>query len=558
MQAQNILSLMRLTLEACLRTVKRPITAHLAMCVLAIGIGGFTAVNSLQDINFDLRNYHYSGPYEFLHGRLSTDYNSGGLETYENPLADIPGYLFISHASPRAAAGMLGMLQGVNIWLVFEIGLLLIASVKARMRYKVLIVALIAIASFFGAGNASEVGNTMGDNIVGIAVLSALGLMLASVRPKEQRGISRLRIAAFVVMGIAMALKLTNVIYGVGLLAASLLLNGSLVWRLKRSVVCAGCMIVGLLVAGGFWYVKLWTMFKNPIFPYYNHLFKSPYYQSINFTDTRWHPHSVAQAIFYPFSFWKEQSFVSELPFKDPRLAILYVLLMLVAVVWLVYRLVLKKRWPARGLWSKRHTIFFVFLILSYALWVKQFSYYRYLIPTELLSIVAIMALIYVLIDNFRVATGMLAIVVVFILLHTTAIDWGRTAWRPTYFGVTKSDFMPLNNSTVLMGGYQPFAFLIPYFPESSATIRIGSDLSSPESGTATMQNLLRNKVQQRQQQHTPFYAIVADEEVSHSEQQFAAYGFQLGSCKELPLYFRENYDVKYRLCTLEGMYKDN
>ena len=83
------------------------------------------AIHQGQDMNFDLLNYHYDNPYSFLHDRTMKDIAPGELESYVNPALDVPSYLAITHLKPRAAAGVLGMMQGLSIWIVFEITLLI-------------------------------------------------------------------------------------------------------------------------------------------------------------------------------------------------------------------------------------------------------------------------------------------------------------------------------------------------------------------------------------------------------------------------------------------------
>ena len=33
----------------------------------------------------------------------------------------------------------------------------------------------------------------------------------------------------------------------------------------------------GFVLINGYWYYKIWTTFGNPVFPYFNNIFKSPY-----------------------------------------------------------------------------------------------------------------------------------------------------------------------------------------------------------------------------------------------------------------------------------------
>jgi len=428
---------------------------------------------------------------------------------------------------------------------------LLLKRLKTKDTVKVLLALFIAVLSFFSAANLSEVGNTMGDNISSILVLSALWCLLYSVvKPEPARSARLLRLAAYFLAGTAVGLKLTTAVYAVGLLAAGLALGGSWMQKLKASVVHGGAVLAGVLVASGFWYLKIWGLFKNPIFPFYNDVFDSPYYPSVNFVDVRWIPTSIGRAFLAPFYYAHEQAISSEIPFRDPRLAVVYGLLVVLVIFLALNKFVFKKR-RILPRWPKEYTVFWIFFIVAYVVWTKQFSYYRYLIPLELLSLTAITTLLYVLIKKFALATAALVLIIAIITTLTIPINWGRIPWQPTYFGVTEADFKQLQDSTILIAGYAPLGFLVPYFPESSRTIRLESDLSSPTKGTVAMQERIRSAVNQRLQERTKFFGLRADEEQTQAEATFNHFGFKTGDCTELPVYARQNSPSKFRLCSL-------
>ena len=49
------------------------------------------------------------------------------------------------------------------------------------------------------------------------------------------------------------------------------------------------CVAIGILAIGSFAYAYAYVKTGNPIFPFFNAIFKSPYYALENFADTRWH-----------------------------------------------------------------------------------------------------------------------------------------------------------------------------------------------------------------------------------------------------------------------------
>jgi hypothetical protein len=532
---------------------KKTLYVHLLVLLVAVFVGGYEAAHLGQDVNYDLQNYHYANPYIFLHHGDERDVAVAGVQSYENPLIDIPGYLAISHLSPRAAAGVLGMIQGLNVWLIFEIALVLFTKFKCRERYKYLIAGSLAIVSFFGGGNISEVGNTMGDNLISLLVLLALLLFLKALQNPLRAG--RLserwfRVLAFGAMGVAVGLKLTAAVFAIGLLAAGFATRGKLKQKFLEQVVHGAAFVGGLAIAGGLWFMHVFRMFENPFYPFYNGVFGSPYYPDINFVDSRWLPANTAAALSRPFDLMSWQTLASEITFKDPRLGILAGTIIGFTVVTLIIKLAKQKRF--RMDWGRQTTAFWIFMLVSYFIWLEKFGYYRYLMPIELLSLVAIATLVFALIRNVAVGSVLLVIGCAYITMHTSAINWGRVGWQTTYFGVTKADFSQMNDATVLLTGYAPVGFTVPYYPESTQVIRIGSDLSSPETGTDKMQALLHQKVQSARNQHKNFFAVIADEDKKLSGSQLAAYGFKTDSCKVIPMYLRAGIPSKIRICSLD------
>ncbi|CAN5403025.1 hypothetical protein BH10PAT3_BH10PAT3_4070 [soil metagenome] len=523
---------------------------HLLVLILSMLIGGFSAAKLGQDINFDLLNYHYSNPYALLHNRIEQDIAPAELESYENPLVDIPSYMFISHLSPRQAAVALGLIQGLNIWFIFEISLVLLRRLRFNQYFKKTAAFLIATLSFFGAASTSEIGNSMGENIASIFVLASLLIVLRSFSQKQQgRHVLYIRAVAYFLVGFAVGLKLTAAAYGVGLMLTGLIFEGSFRNRAKNLFIYGCTAFAGLLTSAGFWYLRLWNLLKNPIFPFYNGIFKSAYYIPVNFVDKRWFPKTLGEKIFYPFYFINNKGRSAEIPFRDPRLAVLFTLIIIIMLLTLG-RLILKKRLEYNK-WPREQVFFWVFLGVSYLVWLKQFGYYRYLLPVELLSLIAIALIIFKLVKNISVASTALVISFVVITLTTSPINWGRVPWQPTYFGVKKADYKQLEDSTVLIAGFAPLGFLVPYFPESSHTIRIESDLSSPSMGTPVMQQYIRAQVNARLRKGSPFYALRADEEATIAEESYNAYNFKTVGCREIPAIVRAQSISKFRLCKL-------
>src|SRR2546425_5096832 len=65
--------------------------AGLAAAMLAAG--AISTFLLRQDVNWDLRNYHFYNAWAFVHGRLGWDLAPAQGGTFHNPLPDPPFYL---------------------------------------------------------------------------------------------------------------------------------------------------------------------------------------------------------------------------------------------------------------------------------------------------------------------------------------------------------------------------------------------------------------------------------------------------------------------------------
>jgi putative flippase GtrA len=88
--------------------------AVVAFGVLSVVLG--------QDANWDFANYHLYNAYAVIHGRLLTDFAAAGLQTYFNPLLDVPYYLMTVHLSAPVVAFVMGVAHGLVVPLAAAIG----------------------------------------------------------------------------------------------------------------------------------------------------------------------------------------------------------------------------------------------------------------------------------------------------------------------------------------------------------------------------------------------------------------------------------------------------
>ncbi len=526
------------------------IRLSLAVIAISLTLGAVIAVNRGQDLNWDLLNYHYYNPFAFIHDRLAYDFAPGYIQTYLNPLLDVGSYYLINHFSPIVVGAILGAIQGLNSWLVFEIARLVLRKRFSGTQSKVL-ACIAALFSFFGVASLAEIGGTMGDNLTSIGVLGSLFLVLLSSEtfkknPKKSR---MFRLMGFLLIGMVIGLKLTSVAYALPLLLVAISFGNGPREKIINSFQHGVCLIGGVGLLSGYWYAKLWQMFHSPIFPFYNGVFKSPYYPQENFSDTFFLPDDILQTLFYPFYFIGKNHFVVENEFRDIRFAVCYALLIVVIGFIIILRM-RGSAWP-KPLRDKTIQIFCSFFLLSYIVWQEQFSIFRYLIALEFLSGILIIFLVALVIKRYRYVLGLSLAILLCISLYAVPMNYGRIAWKEKYFDVQLPTNIASTDSTVLMLGTAPTSFMIPNFPQSTRFVKLEGDVIA----TVQAQEKLKNILASAKKDKRPIQAMGALYEKDRNIAILEKYGYSFGQCGEISTntskYLYTGY-VFYELCNLD------
>ena len=213
-----------------------------------------------QDLNWDLLNYHFYNPYQLLGGRLDRDIHVAGVQTFHNPLLDLPFYAAVRAGVPPVVFFVsLSAFHGVALWAVHRITVMLVPAAYSSLAHAAGMLAALTAAA--GAGFHSGIGSTMGDNTVAVPLLVALLLLLRAVEddavPEAGTPRGGAIIAAGVLAGAAVGAKFTAGPVGVGLAAVALGLPGPLGARIGRLGRFGAGGVLGLALAGGFWSGRL-------------------------------------------------------------------------------------------------------------------------------------------------------------------------------------------------------------------------------------------------------------------------------------------------------------
>ncbi len=435
--------------------------------VVSLAVGFAAMLHFGADANWDLQNYHLYNGFAGAEGRLGVD-PFLALQAYFNPALDVPFYLAFRHFGIYAAHALLAVYLGLFIWVVFLFNRHLLRLVLPAGSLGLVTVLALA-ATVIGVTGASAVGQaitTFNEIQTALLVVASLALVLpdaeGGVRPAGRMALAGL------IMGIAVGLKLTAMVY---LVAACVAL---LPWRLRgdeiRALLVYGvAALAGLVLSHGAWSWALYERLGNPIFPLFNGIFRSPFEAPANFADMRFFPETTLGYLTYPLEWaFTMSTEVAEVPLRDPRFALL-----LVAALGLVLmRVVL-------GPLGRAATFVAVFAVTSYAVWLVRFSILRYAVPVEVVtgSMLVLLVAVPLRAGVLRpmAAAALASLAAIALAAYTRSPDWGRVSFAAGY-AVT----MPPtpDDATILLVG-KPITYVVPLMATGSRRFVAANDWSS-------------------------------------------------------------------------------
>jgi hypothetical protein len=501
---------------------------RLLVCLTPLAFGAY-ALWVGQDNSWDLRNYHYYNPFAFLTGRLGYDVAVSHVATYYNPLMYIPFYWAVSSLPPKAIGFLLGVIPGLNMLILYGIARQVI-SLASPLRTAGLCLAAAAVG-MLGQTVIAETGTSYGDTVVSLPVLAAVWLIM-KYRERFAESVRRgwpVAAGAGLLVGAALGVKLPFAIYAVGVCAAFFGLRLPFRSRFWLAFIFGLGVLGGAALTSGFWMVEMWERYRNPLFPYFNQFFNSPWGAIGSYRDERFIPTHLLMWLLFPFWFNFDPIRVGEIPFRDLRFPVLYVLLVALLVRWVWTRCTGRAAAPrpeAAAPGRPPVTGFFVvFMVVCFVVWMKLFGIYRYIVVCELLAPTALFLFLGPLFPVRRRQVGAALAGFAFLLLTLQPGDWGRKPWADTYFGLTPPRLNDPAGTIVLLTGHDAVAYMIPFFPPQVRFLRIQGYVTGPSDTPNETDRMMRRTIEA----HTgPLYILYRVYEEWHAEMALADYRLRL------------------------------
>lgn len=466
---------MKITFE---KSNKLRLLILLFVCLIA---GGGISVYLGQDANWDLKNYHIYNAWAMLNDRLYIDLFAAGIQTYFNPLLDLPYYLLSFKyfmIEPKIVAFFMGFPFGfLAFFLVVDI-LIIMKNMNISSRYlQYYLIIIVATIGLTGAGTLSQVGTSFNEIQIAAIILAGITVLLYSLNKQttESQLQTKYIIIAGVLFGIAAGLKLTASIYAPAAVISLLIVSENWKDRSKIFIYFSLAWLISFLVFFGWWGYKIYQLTGNPFFPMFNTLFHSPWFPIENFMDDRFKPKNILEVLFYPF-FWihPKSAIVAEPIFSDPRLAIGMAILGITIFSFALCSLREKSLLVFNNNQSKTTIFTLSLIVVSYIIWETMFSILRYAVIIEVFSGIIILISLVFLKDLLKLKTNLflvlsLLIIAILSIYGTKLPEWGRIPYQKQVISLNLLDISD-KSLIVLLG--PPQAYIAPLIAKQKTDIQ--------------------------------------------------------------------------------------
>ena len=452
----------------------------IGVSVARTGVGG-------QDLNFDLQTYHYYLGYSAFVDRFSLDFMAASFQGYQSPVPYALLYWLDSVGTPPLInASIHAAIQALNLVLLFLLAQSLVGA-NATARDRVTAVAfwlLGAVAPTYW----HLVGTSYADLLTSVLVLTGLWLIARAMpgsgllAPGAPWGIA----AGAALAGAATGLRVHNAIYVAGLLCALALARfPSRQDRLRALGVFCPAAFAGWLLCFAPWAQRVYREFGNPLFPFYNGVFRSADFPAANLPLYSFVPDNLHGLIALPFRIATSAYWVYvEARLPDVRPGLLVVCVAACGLLWLFRR----ARKPSGSLAldtgplgdesrtaQERHLIL-AFFAASALLWLATSSNGRYGIALFLLGGPVCGVMLSRLLP-FRYVLLVIAAVLVWQgLLQEMHFRQSRIVsapWASRYFDWDLPDRYKREPATFLAFGLQTGSTLVPRVHPASSHVNL-------------------------------------------------------------------------------------
>ena len=410
-----------------------------------------------MDAFWDTANYHY---YIGWAATKFAPYRYGALaqmHTFFNPLIDVVNYNMFAR-SPYMGAVFHSLSFAVSLLAVYKITLKALGSFQKNAKFWACIACAIGGTAAMAV---SLFGSFTNEHITAMFILWALWGVLEFVQDPTKQSLA---VASGIATGAAVAFKLTALPY-----AASLWLALACFSRdsLKNLLLFTSGLAGGYFIFEGPFWILRFMEFGNPVFPFANNIFHSPYFAAQQISYGQFESSKLFLYLAQPLRWLYSGDFAegAAANVRDGRILLAF---------FGIFAFGLGSLFQRTSRLNRNSLFLILFFLTSWLLWIFLFRIYRYLVVLELISgSLFVMGLVQIrLIPNQMKLRACLVIAATVAFLTSTTVYpcWGRRNWRRQFAQATFPSPAPSGGQLVFLAD-QRLSYLAPQLVKDGAEV---------------------------------------------------------------------------------------
>lgn len=209
--------------------------------------------------------------------------------------------------------------------------------------------------------------------------------------------------------GIWLALKLTNIVFIIPVVI-------TYIWNHRREISASvfGKSVLFASFPSSIYMIYNFICTGNPVFPYFNSIFRSPYFRNGNWSDKRWGGENITEKIFWLLNLvFKPEYRLSEIPNKNTFILVLGFFTCCCLLIFAALK----------HIQDKRILYFINIILISSVIWGITTGYERYfLVGMIYLGIISIFSVFYFL-SKHKIWSNFVACILFVSMLMTCLIE---------------------------------------------------------------------------------------------------------------------------------------
>ena len=341
-------------------------------------VSGLIGVQFTQAPNYDLYFYHYYNGWAFLNNRIENDFLPSWYSSYFNPLLDSFNYFLISKLNnhPNIFLFISNLKFGIFLflsYLIFDISFI-------DKNRKLGIISCIILTLISPILILTMRFDLVDIQLANFALLSIFLYLKYIFRPNTKIRDWGIFLSAFV-LGLGVGCKYSLGVFIIPMFVCTAILYKKIPNIIKTTGLIVLGSLIGIILTDAWWIYILLKNFKNPVFPYFNHIFNTTYTNSENIMLDSFNyikPDGFWDWIITPLKNTYSNSYIGiETKFFEPKMILTFVSTILVLVLTTFKKF---REKLSTIIDVKIFAILIIYIILGYYINLAIFGNLRYVI----------------------------------------------------------------------------------------------------------------------------------------------------------------------------------